>query len=124
MNSKPGLHLILIEQDLFKVEMEDVKVEEGAIHKALQQIRRLSVAVGLLHIYAKTNITSDLPVSPISTKGNADLEVGVMFLHCVAPLLCSGLLQKFPVKANTDFNNTEAGVQRVWSFPHQVVTVR
>lgn len=35
--SEPGLHLILIEEDLLDVEMEDVKFEEGAIHKALQQ---------------------------------------------------------------------------------------
>lgn len=56
VKSEPGLHLILIEQDLFKVEMEDVKVEERAIHKALQQIRRLSIAAGLLHIYAKNKL--------------------------------------------------------------------
>lgn len=37
VKSEPGLHLILIEEDLFDVEMEDVELEEGAIHKALQQ---------------------------------------------------------------------------------------
>lgn len=56
VESEPGLHLILIEQDMFKVDMEDVKDEEGAVHKALQQRRRLSVAAGLLHIYARNKL--------------------------------------------------------------------
>lgn len=37
VKSDSGLHLILVEEDLLDVEMEDVKFEEGAIHKALQQ---------------------------------------------------------------------------------------
>lgn len=50
VDSQPGLHLILIEQDLFKVEMENVKVEEGAVHKALRQIWKLPIAGGLLSL--------------------------------------------------------------------------
>lgn len=106
-----GLHLILTEQDLFGVDMEDVEVEEGAIHKALQQIRRSSTFC--CPFTTKTNFTSDLPVSPISIKGNADLESGVMLLHRVAPLFCSWLLQKLTVEADTDVHNAEARVQRV-----------
>lgn len=87
---------------------------------------RMSGAAGLVCIYAdgKLKFTSDLPVSPISVKGNADLEVGVLLLHHVALLLRSRLVQKFTVKANTDFHNTEGRVQHVWSLPHHVDTVR
>lgn len=87
---------------------------------------RMSGAAGLVCIYAdgKLKFTSDLPVSPISIKGNADLEVGVVSPHHVAALLSSRLVQKFAVEANADFHNTEVRVQRVWSLPHHVDTVR
>lgn len=58
---EPGLHLILVHQDLFKVEMEGVEVEEEAVHKGLQQIRRSSTTAALLSIYTKKNKVSTRP---------------------------------------------------------------
>lgn len=38
MKSEPGFRLVLVEEDLFEVEVEDVKFEEGVIHKALKHM--------------------------------------------------------------------------------------
>lgn len=38
VKSEPGFHLVLVEEDLLEVEVEDVKFEEGVIHKALKHM--------------------------------------------------------------------------------------
>lgn len=54
LKPEPGLLLTLIQQDLLNVDVEDVEVEEGAVHKALKQTLRPSTGAGLLHGHVPT----------------------------------------------------------------------
>lgn len=50
VKSEPGFHLVLIKEDLFEVEVEDVKFEEGAIHKALKHMELIVCCLSGVHL--------------------------------------------------------------------------